>query len=106
LEVNGTIKGNIPAASAYSETAQTTTTRSSWIKSTAVQMTVPVTGKYLVQVNGRVFPLAAADNWYKIRAYVYEPAAAAHEAGEPDSFETPGAAASGHARSTTPAAPA
>ena len=41
-----------------------------------------------------------------LEVYVYEPAAAAHEASEPDRFETPGAAASGDARSATPAAPA
>jgi len=69
LDVNGTIKGNTPAVAAYSETGQTTTTRNAWVTSTAVQVTVPVTGKYLVQASARAYPIGAADNWWKARVY-------------------------------------
>ena len=69
LDVNGTIKGNTPAVAAYSETGQTTTTRNAWVTSTAVQVTVPVTGKYLVQASARAYVIGAADNWWKARVY-------------------------------------
>ena len=45
LEVNGTIKGNTPAVTAYSETTQTTTTRNAWVTSTAVSVQKKLSGK-------------------------------------------------------------
>jgi hypothetical protein len=67
LDVNGAIRGTLPAAGAYSETTQTTTIRNNWVSSTSVQVTVPQTGIYLVQATGRAWGLGANDNWWKMR---------------------------------------
>jgi hypothetical protein len=68
LDVNGTIKGNIPGGGSYSETTQTTTTRNQWINST-VNLTVPQTGTYMIQMNARMWGLGLSDFWWKARVY-------------------------------------
>ena len=69
LEVNGTVKADIPSVSAYTEAWQLTAIRNAWVTATALQVTVPVTGRYLVQANSRAIALGANDSWWKSRVF-------------------------------------
>jgi hypothetical protein len=69
LHVNGTLLGNLPHASAYSEAYLTTTTRLTWLSVSALQLTAPVAGRYMVNVSLRVWCLGVNDAWWKMRLY-------------------------------------
>lgn len=70
LDVNGSIKGNVP----YTSTASTTTTvsltptRGEWFDS-GYTVTVPQDGTYFISFNARLHNYSTLDSWWRARVY-------------------------------------